>query len=96
MSTPLGNRNHGAQDRFYRPPAMRKKQSEPEKLLEKVVVTSDDLTTVTAMNTSLLQPESVCNLSNLDHFIENTTPVVQAQCFSKVYIVYTYFVCIDS
>lgn len=90
MSTPLGNRNRGGQDRFYRPPAMRRKQSEAEKIPEKVVVTSDESTAATEMNTSLLQSESVCNLSNLDQFIENTTPVVQAQCFSKVYILFLY------
>lgn len=87
MSTPLGNRNRGGHDRFYRPPAMRIKQSEPEKLPENVLVTSDESTT---MNTSALQSESVCNLSNLDQFIENTTPIVQARCFSKVYIVVLY------
>lgn len=59
---------------------MRIKQSEPEKLPENVLVTSDESTT---MNTSALQSESVCNLSNLDQFIENTTPIVQARYFSK-------------
>ncbi|XP_063937739.1 uncharacterized protein LOC108221718 isoform X3 [Daucus carota subsp. sativus] len=84
MSTPLGgNRSRGGQDRFYRPPAMRRKQSESEKSTEKVVATSDESTTATAMSTSLLQTENACNLSNLDQFIENTTPVVQAQRFSK-------------
>lgn len=62
---------------------MRIKQSEAEKLPEKVVVTSDESTTATEINTSALQSESVCNLSNLDQFIENTTPVVHARCFSK-------------
>lgn len=91
MSTPLGgNRSRGGQDRFYRPPAMRRKQSESEKSTEKVVATSDESTTATAMSTSLLQTENACNLSNLDQFIENTTPVVQAQRFSKVYILILY------
>lgn len=90
MSTPLGNRNRGGQDRFYRPPAMRKKQSEAPKLPEKVVITSDESTTATTMDTIVIQSESVCNLSNLDQFIENTTPVVQARCFSKVYILILY------
>lgn len=90
MSAPLGNRNRGGQDRFYRPPAMRRKQSEPEKLPEKAVITSDESTTATVMNTSVLQSESVCNLSNLDQFIENTTPVVEARCFSQVNILILY------
>lgn len=85
MST---HRNRSGLDRFYRPPAMRRKQSEVEKLSEKVIIASDESLTVTAMNTSLLQSESVCNLSNLDQFIENTTPIVQARCFSKVYILF--------
>lgn len=88
MSTPLANRNRGGDDRFYCPPAMRRQQLQQrkqfQKLPEKRICSSDETTTTTVMNnnSSFCTPK-MSNLTNLDRFMEHTTPVVQAQYFPK-------------
>ncbi|XP_057471210.1 uncharacterized protein LOC130773249 [Actinidia eriantha] len=84
------------EDRFYSPPAMRRQRQQQSKLkklskpkptdLEKRVESDDcsssETTTVPWVSSSFSPPRP-SGSTNLDRFLEHTTPIVPAQYFSK-------------
>ncbi|CAI9119002.1 OLC1v1020649C1 [Oldenlandia corymbosa var. corymbosa] len=94
----FGRRNgRGGEDRFYSPPAMRRQQKaaqqnhgqlrlEQQSQMEKRVGSEDGAATPSSSSSNNmvdgLVPEQD-NLTNLDRFIEHTTPRVPAQIMSK-------------
>lgn len=99
MSTPGGYRNRGGDDRFYSPPAMRRyqkqqhqqqrKPSHLQKLSKSSVessdkrIESDDCASTATTTTTTSSFSSMPSLSNLDRFMDHTTPLVSPQYFSK-------------
>ncbi|XP_059632775.1 uncharacterized protein LOC132275327 [Cornus florida] len=99
MSAAGGPRHRGGEDRFYSPPAMRKRQQQSQSQLQKSSkpksksslesekrIESDDCASSTATTPSVSSSFSsprTSNLTNFDRFLEHTTPMVQAQYVSK-------------
>ncbi|KAL3508138.1 hypothetical protein ACH5RR_033520 [Cinchona calisaya] len=82
----------GVEDRFYSPPAMRRQQKTQQQRLRFVPAkrvgskTSSDDGVTTSSRIGSVSGSQVENLSNLDRFIEHTTPRVPAQFFPKTTI----------
>ncbi|KAM7485025.1 hypothetical protein LguiA_001034 [Lonicera macranthoides] len=98
MSVPGGHRNRGCEDRFYSPPAMRRQQQQQRKSAqlsrvkskssvesEKRIDSTDDCASTATTTTSSFSSPRIENnsSSNLDMFMEHTTPIVTAQYFPK-------------
>lgn len=93
-----GRRSRGGMDRFYSPPAMRRQNllqqhgkqvnlGPGKRVGSGSISESDDGKSVSSSSsTTTTKPEMIKkadNLTNLDRFIEHTTPSVPAQFFSK-------------